>query len=95
MSPRPKKIRYCEGEFNALTYRPVGLPVSGLKEIEPHRDELEAFRLCDAQGLTQEEAGEKIGVSRGTVQRIVTVARKKVATSLASGYAITFVEDEE
>lgn len=66
-----------------------------LKQIELHLDEMEAFRLCDAEGLTQEEAGERMGVSRGTVQRIVTVARKKVATSLAKGYAIVFVEDEE
>ncbi len=66
-----------------------------LKQIELHLDEMEAFRLCDAEGLTQEEAGERMGVSRGTVQRIVTVARKKVATSMAKGYAIIFVEDEE
>ncbi len=95
MSPRPKKIRYCEGDFSTYTYRPVGVSVSDLIEIQLHRDELEAFRLCDAEGLTQEEAGLKMGVSRGTVQRIVTVARKKVATSLAMGYGITFVDDDD
>lgn len=95
MSPRPKKIRYCEGDFTPLTYTAAGDASVNTKEIELHRDELEAFRLCDAEGLTQEEAGEKMGVSRGTVQRIVTVARKKVATSLAHGYSIVFVEDEE
>lgn len=94
MSPRPKKERYCEGEFVGQKFKPVSTPPSGPKEIELHRDELEAFRLCDAEGLTQEEAGERMGVSRGTVQRIVTVARKKVATSLSMGYSIIFVEDE-
>ncbi len=93
--PRPKKIRKCEGDFQSDAFKPSGTPMEDLKQIELHRDEMEAFRLCDAEGLTQEEAGVRMGVSRGTVQRIVTVARKKVATSLASGYAIVFVEDEE
>ena len=95
MSPRPKKIRKCEGDFAGGLFKPAGSPLNELKQIELHRDEMEAFRLCDSEGLTQEEAGERMGVSRGTVQRIVTVARKKVATSLAMGYAIIFVEDED
>lgn len=68
--------------------------MSELKQIELHRDELEALRLCDGDGLTQEEAGVRMGVSRGTIQRILTVARKKTARSLAEGYAIIFVDDE-
>lgn len=95
MSPRPKKIRNCEVDFCGDSFKPTGKPLAELKQIELHKDEMEAFRLCDSEGLTQEEAGERMGVSRGTVQRIVTVARKKVATSLARGYAIIFVEDEE
>lgn len=55
------------------------------------RDELEALRLCDLEGLTQEEAGKRMGVSRGTVQRILSSARKKVALALTSGMAIVFV----
>jgi len=38
---------------------------------------MEALRLCDRDGLTQEEAGQKMGVSRGTIQRIITIAREK------------------
>ena len=93
--PRPKKVRKCEGDFHSESFQPSGRSLDSVKQIELHRDEMEAFRLCDSEGLTQEEAGERMGVSRGTVQRIVTVARKKVATSLAMGYAIVFVEDEE
>ncbi len=51
-------------------------------------DELETLRLCDLLGLTQEEAGERMGVSRGTVQRIVKRARAKVARALVEGAAI-------
>jgi predicted DNA-binding protein (UPF0251 family) len=53
-------------------------------------DELEALKLCDLDDLTQEEAGTKMGVSRGTIQRILSVARKKVAMALAKGKAIVF-----
>lgn len=95
MSPRPKKVRNCEGNFCGHAYKPTGTPLTDLTQIELHRDELEALRLCDSEGLTQEEAGKRMGVSRGTIQRILTVARKKTSTSLAEGYAIIFVDDEE
>ena len=45
-------------------------------------DELEALRLIDYQGLTQEEAGEKMKISRGTVWRCLDSARKKIVTML-------------
>jgi predicted DNA-binding protein (UPF0251 family) len=48
-------------------------------------DELEALRLVDYQGLTQEEAAQKMMVSRGTVWRCLDSARKKVATMLVEG----------
>ena len=54
--------------------------------IEPA--ELEALRLVDLEGLSQEEAGEKMGVSRGTVWRLVQSARKKTAQALSEGRQI-------
>ena len=61
-----------------------------LEQILLSRDELEALKLCDLDDLTQEEAGERMGVSRGTVQRILADARKKVAKALSRGGAIVF-----
>jgi len=51
-------------------------------------DELEALVLCDRDGLTQEQAGISMGVSRGTVQRLLSEARRKVATVLAEEQAL-------
>jgi predicted DNA-binding protein (UPF0251 family) len=59
-----------------------------LETIALTRDELETLRLCDLLGLTQEDAGEAMGVSRGTVQRLVTSARAKVAEALVSDRAL-------
>jgi predicted DNA-binding protein (UPF0251 family) len=50
--------------------------------------ELEAFRLVDMEGLSQEEAGQQMGVSRGTIWRLVQSARKKAAKALSEGRPI-------
>lgn len=95
MSPRPKKTRNCQGKFCGRAFKPTGIPLTELKQIELHRDELEALRLCDGEGMTQEEAGQSMGVSRGTIQRIITIARKKTATALTLGQALIFVDAAE
>lgn len=95
MSPRPKKIRKCHGTFCGRAFKPTGTPLTELTKISLYRDELEALRLCDGEGMTQEEAGKCMGVSRGTIQRIITVARKKTAQALTQGQALLFVDDSE
>jgi RNA polymerase sigma factor (sigma-70 family) len=64
------------------------MPMGVLEKIPLAEDELEALRLCDLQGMTQEEAGRHMGVSRGTVQRTVKSARSKVARALVDGAAL-------
>ncbi len=54
--------------------------------IEPA--ELEALRLVDLEDLSQEEAGKRMGVSRGTVWRLIQSARKKTAQALTEGRPI-------
>lgn len=73
-------------------FKPTCIPLKELRQIQLHRDELEALKLCDKKGLTQEQAGKKMGVSRGTVQRILTAARAKVAEALTEGAALVFDE---
>ena len=55
--------------------------------IEPA--EVEALRLVDLEGLSQEEAGGEMGVSRGTVWRLLQSARRKVAEALTEGRPLT------
>jgi predicted DNA-binding protein (UPF0251 family) len=90
MSPRCKKPRFCECRFRGKAFKPTGIPMSEMERILVSRDELEALKLCDLDDLTQEEAGDRMGISRGTVQRILAVARKKVAMALTQGGAIVF-----
>jgi RNA polymerase sigma factor (sigma-70 family) len=58
-------------------------------------DELEAIRLCDGEGMSQEQAASSMHVSRGTVQRTLAAARKKLADALVSGHAIVLRSAEE
>jgi len=88
--PRPKKERVCGCKFMGRAFKPTGIPMPELKKVVLFRDELEVLRLCDARGLTQEEAGARMGVSRGTVQRILSSARKKSAEALSGCMAIVF-----
>ena len=50
--------------------------------------ELEAMRLVDLEGLSQEEAGAKMGVSRGTIWRLLQEARRKPTAALSEGRRI-------
>ena len=69
---------------NSLTPNPAG----NLEPVMIDVAELEASRLVDLEGLSQEEAGQKMGVSRGTVWRLVQSARKKTALALTQGRQI-------
>ena len=88
--PRHKKQRLCGCRFKGKAFKPTGVPMSKVDQVTLFHDELEALKLCDLDDLTQEEAGRKMGVSRGTVQRILSSGRKKVASALAEGKAIVF-----
>ena len=52
-------------------------------------EELEAIRLCDLEGLEQDEAAKMMDVSRGTFQRILYAARKTVAAALCGGRSLS------
>lgn len=56
--------------------------------IKLAHDELESLHLCDGEGKNQEEAGVCMGVSRGTVQRLLASARHKVALALVGQKAL-------
>jgi predicted DNA-binding protein (UPF0251 family) len=50
--------------------------------------EAEVLRLVDLDGLYQEEAGFRMGVSRGTVWRLLASAREKVARAIFEGRSL-------
>lgn len=88
MSPRHKKPRICGCRFRGTAFKPTGVPYSEIEKIMLYPDELEALKLCDVDSLSQEEAGHKMGISRGTVQRILASARIKTASAVTQCKAL-------
>jgi len=62
--------------------------VKGETILALSKEELEALRLVDEENLTQEEAADKMGISRGTVWRLINGARKKIIQALGTGHSI-------
>ncbi len=59
----------------------AGQPIEG-EPITLMPDELEALRLVYLEGLTQKEASERMGISRGTLWRLLDSGRKKLVRAL-------------
>ena len=72
------------------TFNPSG-PLIKPEPICLEPAELEALRLVDLEGLSQEEAGERMGVSRGTIWRLIQNARKKTAQALTEGRPLSLL----
>ena len=82
--PRPRKFRKVCHFPHTLSFEPAE---SGIKKEPVYLtvDEYETIRLLDREGLSQEEAGERMNVARTTVQLIYTSARRKIADVLVEG----------
>ena len=85
---RPRKDRLVGFNPEVSYYKPRGIPMVKLDEVRLTVDEREAIRLSDLLGMSQEEAGKQMGVSRATFGRIIQQARKVVADALINGKAI-------
>ena len=59
-----------------------------LDEVKLAVDELEAVRLADLLGMSHEEAGREMGVSRATFGRIIKGARRTIADAMINAKAI-------
>lgn len=85
---RPIQCRRVGSMPESNYFKPRGIPLSMLAEVILTVDEFEAIRLADLEGLYQEQAAEKMNVSRQTFGRIIESAHKKVADALVQGKAL-------
>jgi len=81
----PRRLRFNP---EVLYFKPRGVPMRILEEVELLSDELEAIKLHDVDGLDQIEAAKKMNVSQPTFGRILDKAYKKIAEALVKGKAI-------
>jgi uncharacterized protein len=86
---RPRKDRYVAFNPEVSYFKPRGIPMYELEEVCLTVDEREALRLADLLGMSHEDAGRQMGVSRATFGRIIQRARMTVADALINGKAIS------
>ena len=61
-----------------LVFGPLGVPPERLEYVVMRVEEMEALRLCDILGLTQDEASVRMGISRRTLWADLKSARRKL-----------------
>ena len=87
--PRRRKRRRCAFQPRVGWFHPTPAPgAPPRRAVELELDELEAMRLVDLLRKDQTEAGEEMGISRGTVQRLLYSGRRKVVQALLEGRPI-------
>jgi predicted DNA-binding protein (UPF0251 family) len=69
-------------------FKPFGMPLCDLEVVKVHYDEYESINLVNYQGLPQELAAEKMGISRPTFTRVYNRALKKIAKAFVECKAI-------
>lgn len=85
---RPKQCRRIQSPPLMSGFKPFGIPRSITGEVILQYDEYEAIRLLDYEGLLQEEAADRMNVSRPTLTRIYAKARQTVARAFVEGKSL-------
>ena len=85
---RPPRQRTVTSGLAEGVFAPRGVPLRDLGTEELTLDGLEALRLVDLEGLYQEAAAERMGISRATLARILVRARQAVARALVERSAL-------
>ncbi len=85
---RGRNPRWVSNVPETTFFNPVGVSRDDMRTIVLTIVEVEALRLTDIEGLTQEEASMEMGVSRRTFWNDLMEARRKVAFALVNGCAI-------
>ena len=91
---RPRLCRRIRFNPKITYFKPQGVPMRFLEEIDLKTDELEAVRLYDLKGYEQRECAKKMNISASTFQRILYSAHEKIAKALIEGKAIKINKNE-
>ncbi len=86
--PRPTMERILGSAIKQRGFRPSPGAAGKVEEVVLTFDEAEALRLADLDGLYQQAAAQRMGISRQTFGRIIEVARRKSADALINGKSL-------
>jgi uncharacterized protein len=86
--PRPPCCKRIAEMPGVRYFKPRAVPLSVLEEVVLSMEELESMRLAHSEGLYQQEAAVRMGVSRATFGRVLDAAHRKVTKALVEGCAL-------
>jgi len=85
---RPKRYRQISIDPEATFFKPSGVPMRFLEQVDLALDELEVIRLKHYEGLDMLEGSKKMKISKSTFQRLLSSGCKKISDALINGKAI-------
>jgi uncharacterized protein len=85
---RPRCPRRIETEPTVSFFKPRGVSLKELEVVILSFEELEVVRLLDLEGMDQEQAAAKMGISRRALWEDLQNARRKIVEALVEGKAI-------
>lgn len=91
---RPRFRRSLGMQFNDTYFKPRGIPLRELNEVNITDEELETLRLRYLENIDQEEAAKMMGISQSQYQRDLTSVMQKISQALINGYAISITKRE-
>ena len=86
--PRPKKNRHIAFHPGVTYFKPQGIPMHQLEEIDISLDELESLRLKYKEGKNNAEGAKEMKISAATYQRLIVSALQKITEALVEGKSI-------
>lgn len=91
---RPRFRRRLGIQFNDTYFKPRGIPLRELNEVNITDEELETLRLRYIENTDQEQAAKMMGISQSQYQRDLTSVMQKITEALINGYAISITKRE-
>lgn len=85
---RPQIRRRIIGNPKTSYFKPAGIRMIDIEQINLELEEFEAIRLIDYENQPQEKAAKQMQISQPTLSRILTSARKKISDAIINGKAI-------
>ena len=93
MRPKIKRHICSDSYAKCSLFKPNGVPASELVKTTLEADELEAIRLVDIEGYSQQDAALQMQVSRQTFANILKKSRFKISSALINGNALLLPDE--
>jgi len=85
---RPKRYRKISINPSVTFFKPSGVPMRFLEQVDLSLDELETIRLKYYEGFDMIMGSKKMRISKSTFQRLLASGYKKIADALVNGKSI-------